>query len=193
MKKRVLIFGGSFNPPTLAHVAIMRACLALPGFDEVWVMLSRSRADKAISVSDTDRLRMLQLVRHTDFADDSRLVISDFELKLPLPTQTCRTIRELASVYPTTEFWWALGGDSYRDMANWEQAETFINDIRVVLFTEVDMPDLDPKRVMRLHLPTEVQSMSSSEARAALASGQDVSGLISPSIIPYLTQHKLYA
>jgi nicotinic acid mononucleotide adenylyltransferase len=58
-KRKILLFGGSFSPPTLAHEAIIAACLDMKDFDEVWVMPSGDRADKVIAIQDEDRLKML--------------------------------------------------------------------------------------------------------------------------------------
>src|SRR6185369_6587064 len=103
MAQRIILYGGSFNPPTIAHEAILQACLALPGFDEVWVMPSRTREDKEITVSDANRLQMLSILQQYAFTGESRLKISDFELKLPAPTRTARTLPALAAAYPGTE------------------------------------------------------------------------------------------
>lgn len=189
---RILIFGGSFDPPTLAHEAIMRACLELPQFDEVWVMPSCSRADKAISTLDEHRLGMLKAVWRTAFEANPRLTVSDLEFRLGPPTRQLRTMRVLSARYPDARFWFAVGGDAYRDMAQWYGARSFMDAIRLVVFTEKDMPSADSNRLIRLHLPAALHDMSSGRVRNALARGADASAWISEPVQQYITEHGLY-
>ncbi|HSX30845.1 MAG TPA: nicotinate-nicotinamide nucleotide adenylyltransferase [Candidatus Saccharimonadales bacterium] len=189
---QVLVFGGSFDPPTLAHEAIIRACLDLPGFDEVWAMPSGTRADKSIATSDADRLAMLQTVHSTSFGGDPRLVVTDFELRLPRPTETRVTLRELAVRYPTTGFWLVMGGDSYRNLPNWVGANEYMHDLRLVVVTEEELSITDSDRMRQLHLPAPIQRVSSTEIRETVARGGDVSAWISPAVAEYIARHRLY-
>ena len=61
-RSKVVVFGGSFSPPTLAHTEIIARCLAVPGVDEVWLVPSGSRTDKNIAVTAADQLAMLKIV-----------------------------------------------------------------------------------------------------------------------------------
>ncbi|HSX16162.1 MAG TPA: nicotinate-nicotinamide nucleotide adenylyltransferase [Candidatus Saccharimonadales bacterium] len=192
MAQRIILYGGSFNPPTIAHEAIIRACLALPGFDEVWVMPSRTREDKEITVSDDNRLQMLYILQQYAFAGERRLKITDFELKLPAPTRTARTLPALAAAYPGTEFWLALGGDSYRSLPEWPDAASFMHDIRVVLFSEDGEGLAENDHLVHLHLPQEVWTVSSTEARALLSAGQDARAVVRQPVLDYIARHHLY-
>ncbi len=188
---RVLLFGGSFNPPTLAHEAIMRACLALPGFDEMWVLPSGSWAGKTIDTDDECRLQMVRLVHCEVFASDPRLRVSDFELRLPRPTRTSRTLRTLHEAYPGTDFWFACGGDSYHTMPDWPEADEFMPGLGLVVFTDTPVPE--GPRLLRLQLPADVQHDSSTEARALLARGADASHLVSRTVLDYCLAHQVYS
>src|SRR5215813_4590567 len=99
-RRHILVFGGAFNPPTLAHEAIIRECLALPQFDEVWLMPSGDRLDKQISSSDHDRRHMIRLVHQHAIAQHPRLRVSDFELRRSPPTQTYETVYALQQRHP---------------------------------------------------------------------------------------------
>jgi nicotinate-nucleotide adenylyltransferase len=60
----VAILGGSFDPPTIAHVQI--ACEIYNNFadvDEVWfIPCGDGRVDKSLRTKGTHRMKMLQLV-----------------------------------------------------------------------------------------------------------------------------------
>jgi len=191
MRRRVVVFGGSFDPPTLAHEEIIRICLQLPQFQQVWVMPSCNRADKQIATSQAQRAAMLQIVWREVFACDPRLVISDVELQLGPPTQLRRTLEVLATQHADVEFWFAYGGDAYADMANWEGAEDFMPSMRALVFTEHGLP-VTSDRVVRLHVPDAVQDMSSTQVRAAVARGEGVGAWVSAPVQRYITEHHLY-
>lgn len=192
MSQQIIIFGGSFNPPTLAHQAIIKACLALPQFDEVWVMPSGSRADKTITTSDEHRLAMLNLVKKEVFGGDPRLVVSRFELNLPRPTRLHQTVAALAKTYPHTTFWFAFGGDAYAAMHTWYKADDFIQNLRVVVFTDHEVPEVASGRAVKLQIPEPFQQMSSTQVRQAIAGGASAKEWLSPAIATYINGHNLY-
>ncbi len=98
----VAIFGGTFDPPTVAHEAIIQACLTREDIDEVWLMPSGVRADKPGMRSDDTRLAMLELIMQQ--YRQTNLTVSDFELKLPRPSKTSTTAKALESAYPKNRF-----------------------------------------------------------------------------------------
>jgi len=56
-------FPGSFDPPTVAHLAVARAALAVPGVDEVCLVLSEAALGKDGGVAPVaDRLAVLEAV-----------------------------------------------------------------------------------------------------------------------------------
>lgn len=56
-------FPGSFDPPTVAHLAVARAALAVPGVDEVCFALSEAALGKGLgAVSVADRATVLEAV-----------------------------------------------------------------------------------------------------------------------------------
>lgn len=181
---KVLIFGGSFNPPTLAHEAIIAECLKLPGFDQVWVMPSGNRSDKHIGTPAKDRLAMLVIVKNKHFANNPRLIISDFELNLPEPTATFTTVKELTAAYPSTQFWFVIGGDSYRSMSVWPHGEELKKNLRIIVVSD------KTTQHQTLHLSKELSVMSSTQARS---SADALHAQVSPAVAEYALAHKLYS
>lgn len=190
--QRILVFGGGFNPPTLAHEAIIDACLKLPTFDEVWVMPSGERLDKRMAISDDDRLHMLQLVKAQSFANNPRLHISDFELRLPRPTKTSLTIPALVAAYPDTTFWFAYGVDSYLSMPEWPDGVRLQKELkRLVLFSRGPASQIAGKHTISATIPDLYQTVSSTRVRQAIVEGASLAGLVSESVGNYLVRHSI--
>ena len=71
--KQAIIYGGAFNPPTLAHQEIMQQCVSIAKkmTAEVWVLPSGDRADKKIEGSIGNRLQLVEaLCRSVNFQGD---------------------------------------------------------------------------------------------------------------------------
>lgn len=192
MQKQVLIFGGSFNPPTRAHETIIRACLELTQFDEVWVMPSGNRADKQIPLSSKHRLAMLQLVREHSFANSPRLHVTDVELHLPRPTRLFRTLTALRKKYPDVTFWFAMGNDSYESLSTWYRADELPALWGgIVVFAEKPVPS--NHSLIWLGADPAVHTISSTKVRAAVAAGKHPRDWVSPAVWAYIKMHHLYS
>ena len=189
--KEVIIFGGSFNPPTNAHVGVIEHCLAEPEIDEVWVMPSGDRFDKQYSTSDDQRMGMLELVKAVEFPDEDRLHISDFELQLPRPTTTCQTIGALGIAHPDTRFWFAFGADAYHSMPTWEKGLQLQRELPMyILPRDGCAPPQAPN--IRL-LPPVRHETSSTIAREAAAQGQPLEKIVPRAIARHIEAQRLYA
>jgi nicotinate (nicotinamide) nucleotide adenylyltransferase len=185
-KRSILIFGGSFSPPTLAHEEILRQCLGLPGFDEIWAMPSGDRLDKTIPAEDKHRLAMLAIVKAERLANDPRLHISSFELEMSQPTSTFGTLHSLRTKFPQYDFWFAFGRDSYFTMPSWPHGAELRRSLSMVLFGDPDGPIPEGSNIVYVVLPSTFSQMSATQARQALASGENLSSLVSKPIARYL-------
>lgn len=194
--KRVVVFGGAFNPPTIAHEAIIAACLELPDFDEVWAMVSGDRIDKHMAASDHDRLSMIALVRDERFANEPRLKISDFELAMPRPTQTYQTVRALAEAFPGTEFWFVFGTDSYISMPSWDEGLELQQSLRIVLLERGQnhqVSDREPNITKHLTIPHEYDNISSSLVRQLVTEGSPLHDVIRQCVEKYIHKKELFS
>lgn len=192
--RKVVIFGGAFSPPTLAHEAIIVALLELPNFDEVWVMPSGDRLDKHMSARDHDRLAMLEHVQKERFADAPQLRITDFELRMPRPSKTYDTLAALEKAFPDTEFWFAYGPDSYISMPNWPSGKKLQQKVKVVLFSSGGPKVTVLGPVIRLDIPDKFGDTSSTEARSLAADGltKELAKVVSKPVADYIQASSLY-
>ncbi len=176
--QKILLFGGSFSPPTLAHEEIIARCLALPRFDEVWVMPSADRLDKQMAIDGPTRLQMLKAIHTTRFAATPRLKISDFELQLPPPTNTYQTLAALHAAFSGTTFWLAFGMDAYRSMPTWPHGQTLQKNLQVVLFGSSPPPP-ESNRFPYIQLGAAFADLSSTKVRLALQAGRPIDTMVS--------------
>ncbi len=190
-KQQILVFGGAFNPPTLAHQAIMKAGLELPNFRELWVMPSGDRFDKQIDASDNDRLAMLDTIKQSEFDGDKRLCISDFELQLPRPTQTCKTVGALVVAHADIDFWFTFGADSYQSMPSWDSGLELQQSLNMVIIERDDIKTPLRRGIIPVQLST-CDGLSSTEARSAIMAGRPLEGFVCQSVKRYIEERNLY-
>lgn len=188
----IAIFGGTFDPPTRAHEAIIDACLAQPTVDEVWVMPSGYRADKPGMQSNAVRTELLEVMRAVEYPENERIKITDIEQRLPQPTETCHTVDALEVVRPNDRFWFVFGADSYQNMPDWHRGTELRSRIGMLLIPRpgAELPP-EADRLKHLAIDERHAHVSSTAIRAACALGIEIPG-VNPAVAAYITKHELY-
>ncbi len=174
-RKRIGIFGGSFNPPHLGHVAICKTVLRQGMVGEVWVIPCYLHPSDKSLVAFEHRCEMCTLA----FADlGKRVKVLDLEKKLGGKSYTIRTVETLQKKHPDCEFLLILGEDAAKEAKTWHRH----GDLR--------------KIISWLVVPRGPHSMvpdvSASKSREALQNGGTTEVLIPEKVLEYLTDHKLY-
>ena len=201
-KLRAAVFGGTFDPPHLGHVRLASE------------VLERGRADKVIFVPAAipphkpgvpitpfhHRLAMLELA----LEGFERKIVSDLEFRrLPEPSYTIVTMRELARLHPDFELELLIGGDSLRNLHTWRDAVALATDFAVISYPrrgEAPRPGelaalWPPALAAKLEgslMEAPTFEVSSTALRGALRSGGDVRGLLAPKVMEYIASNALY-
>lgn len=114
IRKNVIIYGGAFNPPTIAHLEIIKACLIIAQEQnaEVWITPSGDRRDKKIAVPREKRLAFASaLASDAVNAVGGNCHAKTFELDRIVPTETIDSVNELNQQHPDKSFTFVFGAD----------------------------------------------------------------------------------
>ena len=187
------LFGGSFDPPHLGHLAFARAALAALAPDRfLWLPAGRpwQKGDHLLA-SAADRLAMLQCL----IAGEPRFAIDPRETRRNGPSFTLHTLRELAAEQPGVELMFLIGQDQYANLHTWYQAEAVLSLATLVVVPRAGVPvrapaALPPHRLRVLDLPDT--PISSTAVRAAAARGEDLRPLVGTDVASYIASHHLY-
>ena len=117
---RIGIFGGTFDPPHLAHREVARAArdtLHLGLLEVIPCAIPPHR--RPPHADGWDRFAMTVLT----FAGEERILPSARELRRGGISWTVDTLEELAAEHPRDELFLVIGADSYDDLPNWKEAE----------------------------------------------------------------------
>lgn len=184
-----VIFGGSFDPVHIGHLALAREVCDRGLACEVWFMVSPQnphKTDMRLTPEEV-RLRMVQLAT----AGDSRLKACDFEFSLPRPSYTVHTLEALRCAYPSREFILLIGADNWENFHKWYRWEDILAHHRIIVYPRgsEEQPSL-PQRVQWLR--SALYDVSSTQVREAVAAGIDASAMLAPQVYEYIKEQKLY-
>ncbi|MFH1067810.1 MAG: nicotinate (nicotinamide) nucleotide adenylyltransferase [bacterium] len=185
---RIGLFGGTFDPPHLGHLAVARAALEAFHLDRLifipCLIAPHKSEEKPTAVE--HRLRMLQLA----LQNEPQFEISTVELERKPPSYSCDTVKHFRASHPEAQLFWILGSDQ------WEVIETW-RDIRemagLVQFIVVARPEMVQPRLGIIPLRLGAQSdSSSSRVRKKLRAGLPVNDLLPSSVEQYIRQQQIY-
>lgn len=188
--KEVIIYGGAFNPPTLAHIAITKACIeyAKEQNAEIWLMPSGNRSDKTITTSRHQRLRYLDAMIADVAEPDVPIRVLTDELDRVDETETFDTVCQLAATYPNVNQTWVFGADSVATMHSWKEGDWLAHNLSMLVFKRLgSAATFAPAHNIHL-VNVDTPPVSSTQVRAALRHGDDISELVGNHVRELLLQ-----
>ena len=188
-KVRTVIFGGSFDPVHVGHLALAREVCERGLANEVWFMVSpQNPLKRGCALSDEAlRLRMVQLaVKDMPFCR-----ACDFEFGLPRPSYTVNTLAALEESYPDREFVLLVGADNWENFDRWYKSGEILSRYGLIVYPRGrgDVPPL-PDNVR--WLPARLHDVSSTAIREAVAQGCSITGLVTPDVEQFIKDKGLY-
>lgn len=186
--KEVILYGGAFNPPTVAHQAILQACVekAAERQAAVWVMPSGERADKRIGVSRDKRLRLAEaLCASVVIRRGVSVRVETLELDQLQPTETFETNQRLCQKYTDTQFTWLFGSDSVETMPQWGGGGWLYKNLGMLVIPRpgYELATMPPRAKL---LPVHAKRISSTEVRQLQEQKADISKLVPPLVMQLL-------
>ena len=178
---KTAIFGGTFNPVHIGHLALANYLCEFCGLDELWFMVSPQNPMKGESdfLSDAQRLELVQAA----IQEYPKFRASDFEFSLPRPSYTIHTLDKLKESYPDREFFLIIGGDNWNSIQRWKEAERLIAENNILVYPRpgyiINKRDF-PVTVKQVEAP--LLDISSTFIRNAMKGGKDVRYFLHPEV-----------
>jgi len=197
---KIGVFGGAFDPPHNAHLALAQTALRELAMDALHVIPTGQAWHKARPLSPAEhRLAMTRLA----FQDVPGVVVDDREIKRLGPTFTIDTLRALQAENPDAQLYLLMGGDQFAAFMQWHQWRE-ITKIAIICIAararfdwaegQFDTQKQPEMRLLTLQMPP--MAVSATQIRQLLASGlgenQAMTDLLPHPVASYISQHQLY-
>jgi nicotinate-nucleotide adenylyltransferase len=180
----VCLFGGSFNPPHVAHVLAVAYVLSTEGVDQVLVIpCYRHPFNKELAPFE-HRFAMCERAMSVL----PRTTVSRVEQHLGGESRTLRTVEHLAAEHPDWRLRLLVGADILQEGRRWHAFERVTELAPPLVLGRAGVSSDGAPRPL---LP----EVSSSAIRAALAAGRraELHALVPRDVLTYIEQHGLYA
>ena len=124
-KKRIGIFGGTFDPPHVGHLILASEARDQLHLDcTIWILTPDPPHKQGKEISSIeDRLNMVQMA----IEEDETFSLSRVDIDRPGPHYAVDTAKILRGTYPERELIYLMGGDSLEDLPKWYHAEEFLS------------------------------------------------------------------
>jgi len=191
----ILVLGGSFDPPHLGHLALLKEAiryrrpklvLAVPSF--------QTPLKGPACASPSQRLRMLKLLLSELPPTFRRLVRVDlFELRRRRKTYTYELLKDIRRRHPKAALHLAGGTDMLKNLRHWRRWEWIARNARLLVgkrsgfLTGIDSGGLELD-----WLPGLFPSISSTEVRRRIAAGEDASDEVPEAVLRFADRGGLY-
>ena len=181
----IAVYGGSFNPLHIGHLAIMKYLVGEGGFDCVYLVVSPKNPlkDGISADSGTDRYNAAREAVSRHFHDSGSVKVDDIELNMPEPHYTIRTLDALREREPDNTFTTVMGADNLADIRRWKDYGRILTEFGAAVYPrkgfdldaiKTDLLDENPAYRITL-LNAEMVDISSTTIRNAISQGQDMS------------------
>lgn len=203
VQKRIGFFGGAFDPPHLAHVALARLAVSELALDELHVVPTGHAWHKTRTLTDPlHRLRMTQLA----FADVPHVMVDDREILRSGPSYTIETLQALQREAPTAQLYLIMGADQFAAFRQWHCWQDIL-EIAIICIAGRAQFDWAASRFDAykglqhrfLVLPLPPTAISATQIRRLVAGAacdlqelQYLHGLVPDPVARYISTHRLY-
>lgn len=195
-RPRIGVFGGSFDPPHLAHASLLETAVDQLGLDEIRVVPTGDawHKERTLTVA-THRLAMTELA----FASCPKVVVDAQEILRTGPSYTVDTLRSMAATTSQADWYLIMGEDQAAALTTWRAWQEILQIATVcvadrgdtIRVTDLfDAEKLFPHRFIHLQMPA--MAVSATQIRSRVASAQAINTLVSEPVARYIADHHLY-
>lgn len=198
--KRLGIFGGSFDPPHIAHIALAKHAVAQFQLNELRIIPTGDAWHKTRTLTPSPhRLAMTRLA----FAEVPQAVVDPREIDRQGATYTVDTLQELKAEQPEADLYLFIGADQANAFKTWHRWQEILSLATVVVAqrpsdeqggTASQWHNAISPDVQRLDMPS--LNVSATEIRAHVARGTHADpkmhAWLPAAVQHYIEKHSLY-
>lgn len=197
--KKIAMFGGSFNPPHLGHFELAETVIDRLNLDLlllVPVFIPPHKTGEYMAAPE-HRLNMCRIFERYN----PKIKTSDIEISRGGSSYTVDTLQRLKALYPDTKLYLIVGADMYMTLQSWKNPEEICSLAAICTVSrngdDVEMLKNHSRFLKRFNcesviISDRVMSVSSTQVRNGVKSGNQADSLVLPEVWDYIRNHGLY-
>lgn len=133
--KKFGFFGGSFNPPTYAHVKIAKESIEKFNLDKFFFVPVGNLYNKPELIDEKFRYEMLKIISK----NESKIEVEDIELNKKTTISAIQAFLMIESKYKKLyneeiEIYYIMGADNFINILNWKDSKELIENYKYIIF-----------------------------------------------------------
>jgi len=133
LRRRIGIYGGTFDPVHYGHLKVAEAVLSAFALDRILFVPAFTPPHKRKRMISSPFHRMAMLALAT--AGSPEMFISTVELEAPSRPYTIETLGQLQTELQPARLFFMMGADSFIDVTSWREYETILGEYDVIVAT----------------------------------------------------------
>lgn len=184
--KKIGFFGGSFNPPTIAHSKIVETAIKEFGLDKLVIIPMGDKYEKSELISFSLRYEMLK----ETFKYNSKIEISNMQENQIKRVFAIDSFKNINKIYNETDNYFIMGLDNYSNICNWRNSKELLENYKYIVFKRNDI-DI-PKYRKNVNFYNISCNISSTEARDIIKNNGNLDNILNKETIEFIRQNNLY-
>lgn len=189
---RIGLFGGTFDPPHVAHLALASAALDALQLDAVrWIPAGAPWQKTRPVTPAAQREAMVRLA----IDGEPRFMLDRCEVERAGPSYTLDTVRQFVKAEPDGQWFLIIGADQYAGLHTWRDWQVLLGLVTLAVANRPGpMPPVNPEVLRFPHrvVPLPMLDISATEIRARVAAGLPIDSMVPPAVARYIETNRLY-
>ena len=178
-RKRVGIFGGSFDPVHEGHIHLATLAKAAADLDEVWFLPCQISPHKLATPPSSAQVRLEALklaIRNLPWAS-----VDETEVEIDGPSYSYQTMQKLDRKFPGHDWFWIMGGDQWAMLPKWMHPEKLAELASFIVMAR-NGTAVYPVQGYRMQVVNGEHPASATAIRQALARGEQGIPYLDPGV-----------
>ena len=195
---KIGMFGGSFNPPTKAHMYLAKETIKKYNLDKLVFVPVSNRYNKKDLADEKHRYNMLDLL----CSKYEKIDVSDIEFSIKENLSAIDIFKILSEKYKKDELYFIIGMDNLEKIHTWKDWETLISSYKFIVLERgnVLVKDFVKNSLLLKNYKININSIknqkkvdcSATYIRENIENWEKVKNYISKKIYKYIKENNIY-
>lgn len=188
---RIGIYGGTFDPPHKAHIAIAKLARKQLSLNKIYFVPAYIPPHKQVfsTAQAKDRIKMVKLA----IRGQKEFIASDLELKRGGISYTIDTLKVFKKNHSHSELILIIGADNLAQFRSWKSRKAILQLASLAVYRRKGFNWIFKNQDIKYYpIKGELSEVSSTEVRKRIRDGLSILSFVPRLVSIYIKQHSLY-